>query len=232
MRASGNVFVPFLLEPFGALLIETRRETSAVPQIQRNAIAEHQRILAALRGGDAGQAREAMESAHDPDPDRPAGARPEAPARTRRIAGTHGGRPMTTEPRPAISGPVGLAALTAAYPPAREVDLAELAKEVAAGRRLVVLDDDPTGTQTIADLPVLTSWSVADLRWALRAARPPASSSSPTPAASSAADAADRNREVAAALHEAAPRRTGVAVRRSPAAATPRCAATSRWRPT
>lgn len=34
-------------------------------------------------------------------------------------------------------------------------------------RRLVVLDDDPTGTQTVAGVPVLTTWSVADLRWAL-----------------------------------------------------------------
>jgi len=32
----------------------------------------------------------------------------------------------------------------------------------------VVLDDDPTGTQSIADLPVLTSWSVDDVRWALQ----------------------------------------------------------------
>jgi len=27
----------------------------------------------------------------------------------------------------------------------------------------VVLDDDPTGTQIIADLPVLTSWAVDDV---------------------------------------------------------------------
>jgi GntR family transcriptional regulator, transcriptional repressor for pyruvate dehydrogenase complex len=62
MRASGNVFVPFLLEPFGALLVEARRQTSAVPQIQRNAVAEHERILAAVRGGDPAEARDAMES--------------------------------------------------------------------------------------------------------------------------------------------------------------------------
>lgn len=62
MRASGNVFVPFLLEPFGTLLIEARRQTSAVPQIQRNAIAEHERILAALVAADPVLAREAMES--------------------------------------------------------------------------------------------------------------------------------------------------------------------------
>ncbi|WP_415857083.1 four-carbon acid sugar kinase family protein [Sinomonas sp. G460-2] len=37
---------------------------------------------------------------------------------------------------------------------------------VASGRVLVVLDDDPTGTQSVADLPVLTSWELDDFRWA------------------------------------------------------------------
>lgn len=32
---------------------------------------------------------------------------------------------------------------------------------------LVVLDDDPTGTQSVAELPVLTSWAVEDIAWAL-----------------------------------------------------------------
>lgn len=36
-----------------------------------------------------------------------------------------------------------------------------------SGRRLVVLDDDPTGTQTVHGVPVLTTWSADDLRWAL-----------------------------------------------------------------
>lgn len=36
------------------------------------------------------------------------------------------------------------------------------------GRRLAVLDDDPTGTQTVHGVPVLTTWSEEDLRWALR----------------------------------------------------------------
>ncbi|KAA9162569.1 hypothetical protein FPZ12_010925 [Amycolatopsis acidicola] len=35
-------------------------------------------------------------------------------------------------------------------------------------RRVVFLDDDPTGTQTVRDLPVLTRWSVEDIQWALR----------------------------------------------------------------
>ncbi|WP_325665823.1 four-carbon acid sugar kinase family protein, partial [Mycobacterium sp.] len=69
-------------------------------------------------------------------------------------------------PEPHFTGPVSLQALLAGQPPVRDVG-ANL-DEVRAGRRLVVLDDDPTGTQTIADLPVLTQWSVDDLRWALQ----------------------------------------------------------------
>lgn len=38
----------------------------------------------------------------------------------------------------------------------------------AAPRVLVVLDDDPTGTQSVADLPVLTSWDIEDFAWAFR----------------------------------------------------------------
>ncbi|ATG53020.1 hypothetical protein CFK38_16970 [Brachybacterium vulturis] len=36
----------------------------------------------------------------------------------------------------------------------------------------VVLDDDPTGTQSIADLPILTSWTIEDISWALAQDRP------------------------------------------------------------
>jgi uncharacterized protein YgbK (DUF1537 family) len=42
--------------------------------------------------------------------------------------------------------------------------LAAIQAQVAAsGRKVVVLDDDPTGTQTVHDLAVLTGWSVAAL---------------------------------------------------------------------
>lgn len=34
------------------------------------------------------------------------------------------------------------------------------------GAIFVVLDDDPTGTQSVRDLPVLTTWAVADFTWA------------------------------------------------------------------
>ena len=68
---------------------------------------------------------------------------------------------------------------------------------------MVVLDDDPTGTQTIADLPILTSWSVADIQWALR--QPTTGFFILTNTRSlSEADAANLNREVLDALHRAA----------------------------
>lgn len=102
------------------------------------------------------------------------------------------------------SRPLSLEQLLAGALPGREVDLAEVARAVGRSeRRLVVLDDDPTGTQTVAGLPVLTSWSQDDLRWALR--QPPAAffiltnSRSLAPAAM-----ADLNREVVEALATAA----------------------------
>jgi len=42
----------------------------------------------------------------------------------------------------------------------------------AAGWKVVVIDDDPAGTQTVAGVPVLTSWTVSDLTWGLEQADP------------------------------------------------------------
>ncbi|MBT2597623.1 four-carbon acid sugar kinase family protein [Arthrobacter sp. ISL-72] len=50
--------------------------------------------------------------------------------------------------------------------PAELVAGAVAASSAASPRVLVVLDDDPTGTQSVADLPVLTRWDVADFTWA------------------------------------------------------------------
>jgi uncharacterized protein YgbK (DUF1537 family) len=50
--------------------------------------------------------------------------------------------------------------------PAELVANAVAASSAASPRVLVVLDDDPTGTQSVADLPVLTSWDAADFTWA------------------------------------------------------------------
>ncbi|AXG81544.1 four-carbon acid sugar kinase family protein [Streptomyces paludis] len=90
----------------------------------------------------------------------------------------------------------------AALPPVREVAPAEVAAALAGGRRLVVLDDDPTGTQTVADIPVLTTWTVDDLRWALR--QDSSAFFVLTNTRSLAPDdAAARNREIVRALTEA-----------------------------
>lgn len=95
------------------------------------------------------------------------------------------------------------AELLAPLPPVRPVAATDVAARLRSAPRLVVLDDDPTGTQTTADLPVLTTWTVADLRWALR--RPSTAFFVLTNTRSLAPeDAATRNREIVRALHEAA----------------------------
>src|SRR5437867_1163681 len=61
---------------------------------------------------------------------------------------------------------VSKSALLASLPPEWAEDLMPaIRKAVAAsGRKVVVLDDDPTGTQTVHDIPVLTEWSIETLR--------------------------------------------------------------------
>ncbi len=63
--------------------------------------------------------------------------------------------------------------LLAAFPAEVRIPASLVADAVAASsaespRVLVVLDDDPTGTQSVADLPVLTRWEVEDFAWAFR----------------------------------------------------------------
>ncbi|MGN7149935.1 four-carbon acid sugar kinase family protein [Arthrobacter sp. SAFR-179] len=65
----------------------------------------------------------------------------------------------------------------AAYPADLEIAAGLVAGALAASnaevpRVLVVLDDDPTGTQSVADLPVLTRWDVADFAWAFGQGKP------------------------------------------------------------
>ncbi|HET6507829.1 MAG TPA: four-carbon acid sugar kinase family protein [Baekduia sp.] len=38
--------------------------------------------------------------------------------------------------------------------------------------RIAVIDDDPTGTQTVRDVPLVMSWDPPDLEWAMATARP------------------------------------------------------------
>jgi uncharacterized protein YgbK (DUF1537 family) len=61
-------------------------------------------------------------------------------------------------------------ALIERLPPSGHADLlAQIRERVAAGgRAVVVLDDDPTGTQTVHGVPVLTGWSVPVLEAELR----------------------------------------------------------------
>lgn len=59
----------------------------------------------------------------------------------------------------------------AAFPAEVQIPASLVASSVAASshdapRILVVLDDDPTGTQSVANLPVLTRWEPADFAWA------------------------------------------------------------------
>ena len=48
------------MEPLHNLMEKGRRETSSVPQVQRNAIEMHLAIIVALRSGSSDQGREAM----------------------------------------------------------------------------------------------------------------------------------------------------------------------------
>ena len=60
---------------------------------------------------------------------------------------------------------VSLHTLLEGYPDAVRISASDIpATEIT----LVVLDDDPTGTQSVADLPVLTRWKEDDMVWALQ----------------------------------------------------------------
>jgi uncharacterized protein YgbK (DUF1537 family) len=105
-----------------------------------------------------------------------------------------------TAPAPTFAGPISVQRLLADQPP--RLDVGTNLDLISAGHRLVVLDDDPTGTQSIADLPVLTSWSVPDLQWALQ--QPTTGFFVLTNTRSlSEADAVERNQQIVRALAEA-----------------------------
>ncbi len=61
LRASGNILLPALYEPLGRLLSAGRRETSAVPEIQQNAIRMHREVTESLATGDPELSRAAMD---------------------------------------------------------------------------------------------------------------------------------------------------------------------------
>lgn len=97
-------------------------------------------------------------------------------------------------------------------PPVYPDDLTEAINSAiaASGTKVVALDDDPTGVQTVADIPVLARWTVADLAAELLNPYPLCfiltnSRSLPED------QAVSINREIAASLLEASAR-TGVGV--------------------
>ena len=58
-------------------------------------------------------------------------------------------------------------------PAVRKVDVVDVREAVSASHRVVVvLDDDPTGTQTVSGVPILTTWSLSDVTWAIRQSSP------------------------------------------------------------
>lgn len=75
--------------------------------------------------------------------------------------------------------------------------------DAATGRVLIVLDDDPTGTQSVSNLPVLTQWQPADFRWALGRGVPAVYVLTNTRSLD-AAEAAERNEQVVTNALEAA----------------------------
>ncbi|PPF35766.1 four-carbon acid sugar kinase family protein [Pseudoclavibacter sp. AY1H1] len=92
------------------------------------------------------------------------------------------------------------------YPAPVRVDAAEVADRVReSGVTLIVLDDDPTGTQSVADLPVLTRWEQDDLVWALEQGRDAVYVLTNTRSLD-AESAAARNREIVTAALAAAER--------------------------
>ncbi|WP_165063889.1 four-carbon acid sugar kinase family protein [Marisediminicola senii] len=81
--------------------------------------------------------------------------------------------PQATPPRALLASTALASIVLAEFPAEREVDPAEVRATVeASGVVLVVLDDDPTGTQSVADLPVLTAWERSDIHWGLRQGAP------------------------------------------------------------
>ena len=65
LKASGNPFVRALFAQLGQLLYVTRRETSAVEEIQLHAIEYHQQVMDSILSGDAELPRRAMDEHMD-----------------------------------------------------------------------------------------------------------------------------------------------------------------------
>ncbi|SDH55886.1 four-carbon acid sugar kinase family protein [Agrococcus jejuensis] len=95
--------------------------------------------------------------------------------------------------------------LLAGAPAPLTIPASEVAAALDPSLVQIVLDDDPTGTQSVADLPVLTRWEAEDLDWALATGAPAVYVLTNTRSLDE-ADAAARNREVVAVALAAAER--------------------------
>lgn len=62
--------------------------------------------------------------------------------------------------------------LLAGVPPVVPISAEQVRRRAAGSAVYVVLDDDPTGTQSVADLPVLTAWEAEDFAWAFSTGAP------------------------------------------------------------
>ncbi|WP_141989726.1 four-carbon acid sugar kinase family protein [Rhodoglobus vestalii] len=90
-------------------------------------------------------------------------------------------------------------ALLAPFPAEVLIDPRRVALDaVRPATVLVVLDDDPTGTQSVADIPVLTSWEASDFAWAFKQDAPAVYVLTNTRSLD-AETAAQRNREIVTA---------------------------------
>ncbi|MGM7698529.1 four-carbon acid sugar kinase family protein [Microbacterium sp. A84] len=94
-------------------------------------------------------------------------------------------------------------ALLASLPAPVEIDAAEVRASLDPRGVLVVLDDDPTGTQSVANLPVLTRWEHEDLAGAFATSAPAVYVLTNTRSLDE-ETAAQRNREVVAVALAAA----------------------------
>lgn len=94
-------------------------------------------------------------------------------------------------------------ALLAGIPAPVDLSAAEVRASLDPKGVLVVLDDDPTGTQSVANLPVLTRWESEDLAGAFATGAPAVYVLTNTRSLDE-AEAARRNREVVAVALAAA----------------------------
>ncbi|MDO5672118.1 MAG: four-carbon acid sugar kinase family protein [Actinomycetaceae bacterium] len=65
-----------------------------------------------------------------------------------------------------------LDALLEGYPASVAINASAVREKATGSPVFVVLDDDPTGTQSVSDLPVLTSWEDSDFAWAFETGKP------------------------------------------------------------